>query len=62
MIADFVGNGGGYTFASDIVGNNGNTGSVASKNLPISVPEPTTISMLGAGLVGLGFVRRRIAK
>jgi hypothetical protein len=28
-------------------------------NLPAAVPEPTTIVVLGAGLLGLGFLRRR---
>lgn len=54
---------GGYMFASDIIDNNVDgkpTGNVAGAGS--AVPEPTTISMLGAGLLGLGFLRRRIAK
>lgn len=54
---------GGYMFASDIIDNNVDgkpTGNVAGAGS--TVPEPTTLSMLGAGLLGLGFIRRRISK
>ena len=61
---------GGHMFASDVINNNilvdqdgkmvNPTGNVTDGGG--TVPEPTTISMLGAGLLGLGFIRRRIAK
>jgi hypothetical protein len=62
-IADFIANTpGGYFFAADIVGNNGNTGNVASLggggNVQ-GVPEPLSLSLVGAGLLALGLLRRR---
>jgi len=64
-IASFLGNSGGYMFASDIVGNNGKTGNVGStftgstptNNSPINngsvlpAPEPGTIELLLGGLL-----------
>jgi PEP-CTERM motif len=66
-IADFIGNDGGYTFASDIVGSNGNTGNVAAKGPdtpppPPAVPEPSSLILFGTGAVGIaGAVRRKIS-
>lgn len=61
---------GGHMFASDIINNNilvnqdgkmvHPTGNVTDGGS--TVPEPATLSMLGAGLLGLGFIRRRIGK
>jgi hypothetical protein len=61
--SDFVGNGG-YFFVSDIGIKTGNntytTGNVAASG-PASVPEPSSLLLLGVGFVGLGMVRRKLA-
>ena len=72
-VQDFIANDRGYSFASDIRGSNGNTGNVAvirnSVLLPgpdpealvteSFVPEPVTVVLVGAALLGLGVLRRR---
>ncbi len=60
-VADFIGSSKGYVFASDIRGNNGNTGNVGA--LASTVPEPASIWLMfaGAALVGLNALRRRRA-
>jgi PEP-CTERM motif len=69
-IADFLPNDRGYYFASDIRGNNGNTGNVATKILfftsdvgsaAAEVPEPAALILIGGGLIGLSIMHRRRA-
>jgi hypothetical protein len=51
-----VGNPTDYKFAADVIGNNGKTGEVAA------LPEPATLVLFSAGLLGLGASRRRRRK
>ncbi|HEY4381729.1 MAG TPA: PEP-CTERM sorting domain-containing protein [Acidobacteriaceae bacterium] len=69
-VSDFIVNGGGYYFASDIFLGNittgvGNTGNVASIGgtftTPTPTPEPSSLMLLGTGIVGgVGMMRRKI--
>jgi|SRR6185312_4356125 len=62
-IASFTANTGGFYFASDIVGSNGNTGNVAARSGVVTqittTPEPGTVAMMLSGLVLTGLAARR---
>jgi hypothetical protein len=60
-IADLTApNGSGNVFVADIIGSTGNTGPVyATTSDPTPAPEPTTLALLGSGLIGFGLLRRR---
>lgn len=57
--SSFVPNDGGLFFATDIGGTNGKTGDVGAPTGVPAVPEPASMSILGAALIALGLVRGR---
>jgi hypothetical protein len=63
-IADLtVANANGNFFAADIIsGQNGNTGDVTTQGPPVTAPEPSTLLILGVGLVGFAAFRKRFKK
>ena len=61
-IANFFANSGGYFFAADIMGTNGNTGNVGAKGPSSTVPEPISSALVGGGLLSLFLLRRRASK
>jgi hypothetical protein len=50
------------TNPTQIVAPNSNTGTTSVQGLLTAVPEPMTFGLIGAGLIGLGLLRRRTRK
>lgn len=58
-LADFVANGDGDFFSSDVIGPAGGTGNVASDSLSAPVPEPDSLLLFASALLILGFFLHR---
>ncbi|RZU43414.1 PEP-CTERM sorting domain-containing protein [Edaphobacter modestus] len=62
--SDFIANGSGYYFAADIMnaaGNTGLSGINTRGSTPPAVPEPSSLALLGTGILGAaGCLRRRL--